>query len=561
MERADVVIVGSGFGGSIAAFRLAEAYVAAGADPRAIVVLERGERKGHTDFEQSMHVDHLSSVYRLTQGQGMQVVTANLVGGGSNLYLAASLRAPSETFERRDHRPGDGPDRRMWPAAISRRTLDPYYARVEAGLRVERPTWSQVSRSGGLWAAALNAAGHTCDRVPLAISSKRCVDAKWCHTGCVFGAKNSLITNYLHAAEARGVQVRPLVEVQAVAPSSARPYRYVVHANRIDPETRAGVSTLEIEAKVVVLASGAMGDAPLLMRSQLSLPSLSDQLGKHLGSNGDHVAAIEFDPKKIRSVLGLPGYGAFHKGRPITTMSYDWWVGDRRDGERFTLQEIFLSSLTNLLYDDGRAPGGDPSWWGVQKKQAMANWTNRIELLAMVQDTHDGTFLSPSPTGGGAVQLGGGPIAFGTFNYAMSDQSIRVREMADAAMRSIAKRRGIGRFMRLTETEGAYCAHPLGGCRMAESPELGVVDDRGRVFGYEGLYCTGSSIIPTSLGVNPSLTIAAVAERVADGLVGSAGDLGLPVAAALHPATPEQRIGPRVHPTPRPKRRQPARRG
>jgi choline dehydrogenase-like flavoprotein len=547
-QRADVVIVGSGFGGSIAAFRLAEAYVAAGADPRAIVVLERGERKGHMDFEQSMHVEHLSSVYRLTQGQGMQVVTASLVGGGSNLYLAASLRAPRETFERRDHRPGDGADRRMWPGAISRKTLDPYYARVEAGLRVKRPTWNEVSKSGGLWAAALNAAGHTCDRVPLAINPKRCVDAKWCHTGCVFGAKNSLITNYLASAEARGVRVEPLIEVQSVRQSSARPYRYVVSANRIDPETRAGVGSAEYECKALILASGAMGDAPLLMRSQLALPALSDQLGKHLGSNGDHVAAIEFDPAKVREVLHLPGYADFHKGRPITTMSYDWWVGDRRDGTRFTLQEIFLSSLTNLLYDDGRAPAGDPSWWGLQKKHAIANWSRRIELLAMVQDTNDGSFLATSPTGGGAIQVNGGPIAFGTFTYAMSDQSIRVREAADAAMRSIAEHRGLGRFMRLTETQGAYCAHPLGGCRMAESPDLGVVDDRGAVFGYEGMFCAGSSIIPTSLGVNPSLTIAAVAERVADGVIARGHGLGLPIAPVVRPVRPEERVGPRVHP-------------
>ena len=78
-------------------------------------MLERGRRYRHTDFRQSMDIDHLSDVYELIQGQGAQVVTANAVGGGSNLYLAASLRAPSETFERRDRRPGDGPDRRMWP--------------------------------------------------------------------------------------------------------------------------------------------------------------------------------------------------------------------------------------------------------------------------------------------------------------------------------------------------------------------------------------------------------------------------------------------------------------
>jgi choline dehydrogenase-like flavoprotein len=82
-ERADVAIVGSGFGGSITAWRLAELYVAAGVDPSAIAVIERGRRYGHTDFRQSMDIDHLSDIYLLIQGQGAQVVTANAVGGGA----------------------------------------------------------------------------------------------------------------------------------------------------------------------------------------------------------------------------------------------------------------------------------------------------------------------------------------------------------------------------------------------------------------------------------------------------------------------------------------------
>ena len=96
-------------------------------------------------------------------------------------------------------------------------------------------------------------------------------------------------------------------------------------------------------------------------------------------------------------MLGLPGYGQFYKGKPITTMTYDFWHGRRAhrfDGTRFTLQEIFLSSLTNFLYDDGREPAGDPSWWGLQKKRAISTWNNRIELLAMVEDTHDGRFYA-----------------------------------------------------------------------------------------------------------------------------------------------------------------------
>jgi hypothetical protein len=296
------------------------------------------------------------------------------------------------------------------------------------------------------------------------------------------------------------------------------------------------------------------------MRSAPGLPALSGQVGKSLGVNGDHVAAIEYDERRVRDVLRLPGYDAFYKGKPITTMSYDWWAGrpgHEHDGTRFTLQEIFLSTLTNLLYDDGRDPDGEPSWFGVQKKRAIANWANRIELLAMVQDTSDGSFFAPSPTGGGAIQAGSGPIAFGTFTYAQSDASIRVREAADAAMRAVASHRGLGRFMKLTETQGVYAAHPLGGLRMAESPDLGAVDEHGALFGYEGLYALGSSIIPTSLGVNPSLTIAAVAERCCDALVARAADFGLPAApAGFSPGIPREIVGQRVGPH---RRRPPAR--
>jgi choline dehydrogenase-like flavoprotein len=543
-ERADVVIAGSGFGGSITAYRLAELYRAAGADPRSIVVLERGRRFGHRDFKQSMHIDHLSAVYNLIQGSGAQVVVGNAVGGSSNLYLAASLRSPSETFERRDRRTGDGPERRMWPAAISRRSLDPYYVRAERALRVKRPTWNQVSKAGGLWAAALHARGHTCDRVPVAISTSRCVNANWCHTGCIFGAKNSLITNYIPSAERLGVQVRPGVEVQSVRQSSARPYRYVVSA------LRDGQS-VELECKVLVLASGAMGNAPILMRSRNDLPSLSSQVGHHLGVNGDHVAGIEFDPARVKRALGLSGYADFHKGRPITTMTYDFWVGRRGhrfDGTRFTLQEIFLSTLTNFLYDDGRPPNGDPSWWGVQKKQAIGRWANRIEILAMVEDTHDGTFYAVPPQGG-AARPNAGPVTVGTFTYAMGEQSLRIREAANRAIERIARHRGLGRFLKLTETLGAYCAHPLGGCRMAASPDLGVTDDRGAVFGYDGLYCIDGSIVPSSLGVNPSLTIAALSERCAEKLVERAGDLGLPARpVGFRAQDPAEIVGERVLP-------------
>jgi enediyne biosynthesis protein E9 len=553
-ERVDVCIVGSGFGGSIAAWRLAELYRAAQRDP-SVVVLERGLRKGHTDFRQSMDVDHLSDIYALIQGQGAQIVIANLVGGGSNLYLAASLRAPHETFERMDARPGDGPRRRMWPTQISRAALNPYYARAEQGLRVAPTTWDRVSKSGGIWAAILREAGYTCDRVPLAISPERCVNAKWCYTGCIFGAKNSLITNYLASAERNGVEVRPLVQVNYVTQSSARPYRWIVKGNRVNPATKGSAGDIEdIECKVLILCAGAMGTTPILMRSQQlgHLPSVSPELGKHLGVNGDHIAAIEINPGKVRDVLDLPGYGQFHKGKPITTMSYDYWVGrggHQHDGTRFTLQEILLSQLTNFLYDDGRSPRGEPSWWGRQKKRSISTWSDHIEILAMVEDTHDGEFFAVPPGGGDFVQPNPGPVGIGLFRYELSDQSIAVREAADEAIKSIAERRGVGKFLRLAETPGVYASHPLGGCRMAGERSLGVVDSCCEVFGHEGLFCMDSSVIPTSLGVNPSLTITAVCERAAAALVHRAGDFGLPSApGGFRHQVPGEHVGPHVHP-------------
>jgi choline dehydrogenase-like flavoprotein len=571
-ERVDVCIVGSGFGGSISAWRLAELYTAAGADPKNILVLERGRRFEHTEFKQSMSVSHLSAVYNLiqsTQGSGAQFVVANAVGGGSNLYLAASLRSPRQIFERRDHAPDDGPDRRMWPAPISRTTLNVYYARAERALRVRQPSWNEVSKSGGLWAASLHAAGHTCDRVPLAIDFGRCVDAKWCHTGCIFGAKNTVNTNYLGAAEAAGVRVRPNRQADSIRRSTADGYRYIVTAAVMDNEgdhpTRQAVQgmTEEIECKVLVMSAGAMGTPPVLMRSKQNgdLPSISDRVGKHVGVNGDHVAGVEYDPNKVRQLLKLPGYGAFYKGKPITTMSYDWYAGrpgNEDDGKRFSLQEIFLSTLTNFLYDDGRDPAGEPSFWGVQKKRSIAAWSDHIEILAMVEDTHDGSFYMAPPNGGGAESPNAGPVKIGLIDYEMSEQSRAVREAAGTAIKGVVERRGLGRMLELTETRGAYCAHPLGGARMADSKDLGVVDHLCEVFDNEGLFCIDSSSIPSSLGVNPSLTISAVSERAAEGIVKRANDLGLPAAppAFKGGGTPPVHVGDRVVPQlRRPKRR------
>jgi hypothetical protein len=299
----------------------------------------------------------------------------------------------------------------------------------------------------------------------------------------------------------------------------------------------------------------------LRSKSNGDLSSLSDQVGKHLGVNGDHIAGVEYDAKKVRELLRLPGYAAFYEGKPITTMSYDWYVGRRghqHDGKRFSLQEIFLSTLTNFLYDDGRDPEDEPSFWGVQKKRSIASWSNHIEILAMVEDTHDGEFYVAPPNGGGAENANAGPVKVGLISYTMSPQSIAVRDAANQAIKSVVERRGLAKFLKLSETHGAYCAHPLGGARMAESKDLGAVNHLCEAFDNEGLFCIDSSCVPTSFSVNPSLSIAAISERAAEGIVRRARDLGLPAAPTGFKGgtTPPVHVGDRVVPKlPRPTRR------
>ena len=155
----------------------------------------------------------------------------------------------------------------------------------------------------------------------------------------------------------------------------------------------------------------------------------------------------------------------------------------------------------------------------------------------MVEDTHDGEFLAPPPTGS-HVRPNAGPVGIGPFNYTLSEQSQRVREAANAAMRSVVERNGLGRLMPPTY-RNVSAAHPLGGCRMADSKDFGVVDHRGEVFGYPGLFCMDSSAIPTSLGVNPSLTISAVAERSVEQLIARSADYALPARpAGFQPGVP-----------------------
>ena len=217
VETTDVVVIGTGFGGAIPAYNLA----AGGAS---VVMLERGPEVATEEFEHDLRIGTYTRYVDLINGDGLQVVAGNCVGGSSVVYFAASLRTPSFAFERT----GSTAGRRLWPAALTRSTLDPWYDRVEESLPVAEQTWDDVPYAGGVWGAACRNAGHTCNPVPLAVDLPRCTNCNWMLQGCRFGAKRSMLLNYLPAARASGAQVRPLHEVQTIGRALSPGYRYRV---------------------------------------------------------------------------------------------------------------------------------------------------------------------------------------------------------------------------------------------------------------------------------------------------------------------------------------------
>ena len=431
-------------------------------------------RKGHTDFRQSMDVDHLSDIYELIQGQGAP----------DRRSPTSSAAAPTSTWPPRCGRrarpssaattaPTTARDRRMWPAAISRGALDPFYAPRRARPARRQPAWNEVSKSGGVWAATLREAGHTCDRVPLAINlgalRRRQVVLHGLHLRRQELADHQL-PGRRPSGRGRGAAAGP--GERDPRSRSLRPYRYLVKAQQRStrrPSSRAGAVT-DIECKVLILAAGAMGTPPILMRSQQNgaLPSLSSHLGKHLGVNGDHVAAIEYDAEpRSRDVLGLPRLRRVLQGQ-----------ADHDDELRLLRRQAAatsttapasrcrrscLSQLTNFLYDDGRGNGGRADLVGAREEaldldlvaatSRSSRWSRTPTTATFYRRAAERRRLRAPERRPGRRS--------GSSTTTLSEQSIagaRGGQRGDPGRSSSA--RGLGRFLKLTETPGVYAVAP-----------------------------------------------------------------------------------------------------
>jgi choline dehydrogenase-like flavoprotein len=517
VETTDVLVIGTGFGGAIPAYNLA----ARGAK---VVMLERGPELATEDFEHNLKLGSYTRAVDLINGDGIQVVAGNCVGGSSVVYFAAALRAPQFIFSRRGSQ-----GQRLWPRSITRSVLP-----------VAEQDWDDVPYPGGLWAAACDNAGHTCNPVPQAVDLHRCTNCNWMLSGCRFGAKRSMLLNYLPAARAHGAQIRPLHEVQSIgAAATTAGYRFRVDYLTVDgSDYRVPTGGGSIEAKLVILAAGTMGTPVILKRSAAGLGGVPDAVGRHFSPNGDRVSMALMNEERIASVLGLQrrrgtAYEAFHIGKPIGSMSYDYLDGDRPEFDRFGLQQIYFPSITNILPEDGHP--GPPSWFGTHKKQMSRRWRSWLTLLALTEDDNEGYFGAPPPTGN-FVRANSAAVV-GSLTYHANGYTRRGWRSSDRAISRIIEKDGLGEHLAWVGGQPTLSAHPLSSCRMGDDPATSALTPRHELRGSPGLFVTDGSSVPCSLTVNPSLTIAALAERASTSIGKRATELGIrlgPPAPAPH---------------------------
>lgn len=520
-ESTDVLVIGSGFGGAIAAYHLA----AGGAR---VVVLERGPWLGAEQFDQDFKFGaSMTRIVDFTVGEGMSVLSGNCVGGGSVVYFATMPRAPRFVFERQG-----SIGRRMWPAAVSRDSLEPWYDRVAEALPITKQSWETVPYAGGLWAAACANAGHTCNPVPAAVDASLCANCNWMLSGCKFDAKRSLLLNYLPAALAHGAEIRPLHEVQQITRSPDGGYR--VHYNTLDEvDYREQTGNGVLDAKLIVLAAGSAATPVILRRSEPALGTMPDAVGKYFSGNGERLSTAVLNEDRLRDVLGLDrgdgiAFQAGQIGKGPVAACWDWQDGSLPEYDRFSLEQLYFPpGLGTTLTQVADATG--PTWFGKEKKEMMRHWKSWLTIFAMSEDDNEGVFGPPPPTGN-SMRVSQQMFGLGPLRYQPTKNTLNGWAKGDAAVKSILEKDGLAKVMPWTnDVVGAVTVHPLASCRIGDDPKTSALDGNHELRGHPGIFVTDGSAVPGALTVNPAMTIAALAERAMPAIIRAGRQRGVDV--------------------------------
>ena len=541
----DIVIIGSGFGGAVMAARLG-AHAKTLARPPRVLLLEKGwdasgKLDGRSDggpvnaqgnrFRHTLSPEYTSKVTQIftdprgTYGRSapsMNVIAGKGFGGGSIVYDGVSLRAPTEVFEQ----VRDG--RRLWPSFYTRAALNPYYALVEQRLGVRRLAWTDAQVPHAQLATKRDYVfAEGCRRIgaaaaPLKLADGGDANEGWWNQGQRFEGRQDLTKNYLRDASAAGVVMGSGCEVEHIAPTKDG---YVVSG--IDRRGGAAVS-FEIECRVLVIAGGAVGSSGLLLRSRDRFGDAraldpANLLGKQVSANGDYGVSGIVGRQFEQDVEG-------HKGKPMSSFCPTFFAQHKFVLIPFYAAPLYLTlggASTLLRAKDPAALGrGSTSIakdttgererdWGLAYKQRLASFGPRMLTMGcLAVDACEGEIsLSRSGTGCDV-----------SWRETSATTEARWSAAVDA-MRRIYEALGGEMYLDGYRKDGTVStAHPLGGCRMTErNAASGVVDPCGESLRNRNLFVVDAAVVPSALGVNPSLTIAAVAESIADRLIRGQG--------------------------------------
>lgn len=554
-EHVDAVVVGSGFGGSVAAYRLAKA------DQR-VVVLERGQAYAPGSFPRSPEEmgrafwdpgAGLHGMFDVWTFRGFDSIVSSGLGGGSLIYANVLLRKDEKWFVHEDPVPGGGYE--TWP--VTRADLEPHYDAVEKMLAPQRypfeePAYNNTPKTQAMQQAAKNL-GLEWQLPPLGVSfapqpgatpaiglpivepaygnlhgvaRRTCRLCGECDIGCNDGAKNTLDHNFLSAAASggrHGADIRTRSEVVSLRVRDGGGYEvtYVEHdPAREGSRTDLGkLPTRTITCDRLVLAAGTYGTTYLLLRNRSGLPGLSKALGTRFCGNGDLLAFLlpgekkrSLDPSRgpvITSAIRVDDAkdGGYGRGYYIEDGGYPGfanWLVESADlaGLLFRAAEFVTRWALTLLrqWPDNRLGHEISRLIG---KGALS--AGSLPLLGMGRDVPDGVMRLNDDLL---------DIDWTTETSAVFFDRVRetMRQIADELDTRYADN-PIWSFQRV------ITVHPLGGAPMGRHIGEGVCDAYGEVFGLPGLYIADGAAMPGPVGANPSLTIAAMADRMSTRLL------------------------------------------
>lgn len=518
----DVVIIGSGFGGSVAALRLAEKGYE-------VHVYEAGRRFEDEDFARTswdlrryLWAPHLGcyGVQRIHRLPDCLVLAGAGVGGGSLNYANTLYVPPAPFFE----------DRQWAHITDWQAELAPHYATAQRMLGVvTNPCEGPVEQLMRDTARELGV-GDTFRKTPVGVffgepgrtvpdpyfggegpARTGCTECGNCMVGCRVGAKNTLVKNYLALAERRGVTIEPLRTVTRVRPLDPdRPEEgYAVTTVRTGAWFRRRTRT--VTAGQVVVAAGAWGTATLLQAMKArDLPHVSDQLGVLTRTNSEALggAVTATVPEGIDLTKGVAITSSFHINESTHVENVRYGRGSNAMGALAVMQVDGGGRLPRPLRFVAQAARHPVTFL---RSLSNRRWSERT-VIALVMQTRDNSITVRRARGvfGWRLTSSQGHGEPNPTYIPEGNAAVRVKAAQLAALTGLKTWAGssIGEVFDVPMT-----AHFLGGAVISDSPDTGVVDAYQRVWGYPGLHVVDGAAVSANLGVNPSLTITAQAER------------------------------------------------